>query len=189
MAYLTQEQLNALGFKHLGKNVKISDRAVIYNAEEISIGDFSRVDDFCMLSGLVSIGRYCHLTPYCMIAGGSPGVELADFCTLAYGVRIFSQSDDYSGETMVNSLIPKKFKNELFAAVKIERQVIIGTSSVIMPGVMIRQGCSVGAMSLVTKSTEEWGIYVGSPARRIKDRSKNLLKLEQQFLDESSDSL
>jgi acetyltransferase-like isoleucine patch superfamily enzyme len=185
MAYLTEAELKALGFKHLGRNVKISSLAAIYNPERISISDNVRVDDFCILSGLISIGSYCHITPGCLIAGGAPGVFMDDFCTLAYGVKIFSQSDDYSGETMVNSLVPKKYKSEIFKAVHLARQTIIGAGSIIMPGADIAEGCSVGAMSLVVKPTEPWGIYFGIPATRRRERSKKLLELEAAFINEN----
>jgi len=184
MAYLTEKALRTLGFKVLGNNVKVSDRASIYNPETIELGDHSRIDDFCVVSGKVSIGRYCHITPMCLVAGGSPGVTLSDFCTLAYGVKVFAQSDDYSGRTMVNSLVPNKFKDEYLAEVLLERQVIVGAGSVIFPGVTIREGCSIGAMALVNRSTQPWGIYVGNPARRVKDRKNDLLRLEAQFLKE-----
>ena len=72
MAYLSEEQLNAMGFKNLGINVKISDKASIYNCEQITIGDHSRIDDFCVISGKVTIGQYCHITPMCLLAGGIP---------------------------------------------------------------------------------------------------------------------
>lgn len=184
MAYLNEKELAQLGLKKLGKSVQISDKASIYNPECIEIGDFSRVDDFCVLSGSITIGKYCHITPMCLVAGGLPGIELADFATLAYGVKVFSQSDDYSGMTMVNSLIPKKFKNEYFARVVICRQTVIGANSIIFPGVEVAEGCAIGAMTLVNKSTSPWGVYVGSPAKRVKDRKKNILKLEQEFLSE-----
>lgn len=184
MPYLSDEVIQNMGFKYVGKNVKISDKAAIYNADKISIGDNSRIDDFCIISGKVEIGAYCHITPMCLVAGGEPGVSLNDFATLAYGVKIFSQSDDYSGETMVSSLIPKKYKNEIFKPVVIGRQVIIGAGSVILPGANIAEGCSVGAMSLIVKETHSWGIYAGVPAKRLKERSKNILELENAFLRE-----
>lgn len=189
MAYLNREQLEQLGFRFLGKNVRISDKAAIYDPERMEIGDHSRIDDFCILSGAVRIGSYCHVTPMCLIAGGQPGVNIADFCTFAYGVKIFSQSDDYTGETMANSLIPKKYKKEIFSAVSVEKHTIVGAGSIIMPGVTLREGTAVGAISLVTRSTEPWGIYTGIPARRHRERSKNLLSLADQFIREQSDSI
>ncbi|MDY7565988.1 acyltransferase [Pseudomonas sp. RTC3] len=184
MAYLTDVQLQEAGFKALGKHVKISDKASIYNADQIEIGDFSRIDDFCVISGRVSLGKYNHITPMCLVAGGIPGIVLEDFCTLAYGVKVFSQSDDYSGETLTNSLVPKKFKNEKLASVHLQRHVIVGAGAIIFPGVTVAEGCSIGAMALVTKSTSPWGIYTGIPAQRVKNRKKDLLKLELEFLDE-----
>jgi acetyltransferase-like isoleucine patch superfamily enzyme len=186
MAYLTDAQLAAAGFKKLGRHVKISDKASIYDADQIEIGDYSRIDDFCVISGSVTLGKYNHITPMCLIAGGVPGVVLEDFCTLAYGVKVFSQSDDYSGHTMTNSLVSKKFKNETFAAVHLSKHVIIGASAVVFPGVTIAEGCAIGAMALVTKSTESWGVYAGMPAKRIKDREKRILELEPLFLEEQA---
>lgn len=184
MAYLNSKQLSELGFRFIGKNVKISDKASIYNHDQIEIGDNSRIDDFCVISGKVSIGAYCHITPMCLIAGGEKGIFISNFCTLAYGVKVFSQSDDYSGETMVNSLISSKYKNEKKESVILERQVIIGAGSIILPGVTLAEGCSVGAMTLVNRSTQPWGIYVGNPAKRIKERKQDLLELEKNFLEE-----
>jgi acetyltransferase-like isoleucine patch superfamily enzyme len=182
MPYLSQTDLKQLNFKHIGRNVQISSDARLYSPETIIIGDNSRVDDFAVLSGNVTIGRNVHITLGCNIAGGEPGVFIADFCTIAYYCQILSQSDDYSGETMTNSTIPKQYKNEIKEAVRLERHVIVGTSSVIMPGVIIAEGGSIGALSFVNKSTLPWKIYVGSPARPIKDRSRRLLDLEQSFL-------
>jgi len=184
MAYLSATQLRELGFKKLGKDVRISDKASIYNPELIELGDYTRIDDFCVVSGRVIFGKYNHITPMCLVAGGVPGIEFADFCTLAYGVKVFAQSDDYSGATLTNSLIPKKFKEEIFAKVVLERHVIVGAGATIMPGVTIEEGCSIGAMALVAKSTSSWGIYVGVPAVRVKERKRDLLDLEKQFLDE-----
>ncbi len=182
MAYYTETELAKLGFKSLGKNIKISDRARIYDREKIEIGDSVRIDDFCVISGKVVIGSYNHITPMCLIAGGEPGVFLSDFCTLAYGVIVFAQSDDYSGTSMVNSMIPKKYKREIMEPVIVGRQTVFGTRSVVMPGVEVADGCSFGATSLVNKSTSPWGIYAGQPARRIKERKKDLLGLEEKFL-------
>lgn len=182
MAYHNELELKEFGFKSLGKHVKISNKASIYNPESIELGDYSRIDDFCVVSGSVVVGKYCHITPMCLVAGGVPGIFMSDFSTLAYGVKVFAQSDDYSGLTLTNSLIPKKYKNEIFGTVLIDRHVIVGSGSIIFPDVHVSEGCAIGAMTLVNKSTLPWGIYVGNPARRVKERKRNLLELEKEFL-------
>ncbi len=183
MSYYTQEQLKELGFKYIGKNVKISDKASIYNYDQIEIGDNSRIDDFCVISGKIKIGRNVHITPMCLVAGGIKGIVFEDFTTIAYGVQVFTQSDDYSGRTMTNSTIPKEYKNEFMEEIILKKYSIVGAGSIIMPGVKLAEGTSIGAMSLVLKSTNPWGIYVGNPAKRLKDRKKNLLELEKQYLE------
>ena len=183
MPYYTQSQLKQLGFRNIGTNVKISDKASIYNSNQIEIGDNSRIDDFCVISGRIIIGRNVHITPMCLVAGGIMGIVFEDFTTLAYGVKVFTQSDDYSGKTMTNSTIPKIYKNEYMEKVRVKKYSIVGAGSIIMPGIVLEEGTSVGAMSLVLNSTEAWGIYAGSPAIRLKNRSKNLLKLVPQYIE------
>lgn len=182
MSYLSDEELHELRFKKLGRNVKISDKAAIYNADQIEIGDNSRVDDFSTLSGRVKIGRNVMISALCHVAGGTPGVTMEDFSTLAYGVKIMSQSDDYSGATMTGPTVPAAYKNEIKAPTRLGRHAIVGTNAVIFAGVDVADGCSIGALSLVAKSTEPWGIYVGTPARRLKDRKRDLLDLEAEYL-------
>ncbi len=187
MAYHTQLELEDMGFKRIGTNVKISVSANIYNCEEIEIGDNSRIDDFCVISGNIKIGRNVHVTPQCLVAGGEKGIVFEDFTTIAYGVQVFTQSDDYSGRTMTNSTIPEKYKDISKKKVTIEKHSIVGAGSIIMPGITLSEGTSIGAMSLVLEDTLPWSIYVGSPARKKKARSKDLLVLEQQYMNESMD--
>ncbi|KTD58299.1 chloramphenicol acetyltransferase [Legionella sainthelensi] len=185
MAYLSQKQLEALNFKRLGKNVKISDKACIYDPERFEVADNTRIDDFCVISGKITLGSYVHIAPFCLLAGGIEGITVGDFSGISYGSKVFSQSDDYSGQFMVSPLIPLDYKNEKRAQVTLGRHVILGANAVIFPGVHIAEGCSIGAMTLVTKSTEPWGIYTGIPAKRVKEKSKAILLLEQKFLNET----
>jgi len=182
MSYLTQEQLLELEFKFLGKNVKISHKASIYDYKNLEIGNDSRIDDFCVISGNVKIGSNVHITPMCIIAGGEKGVIFEDFVTVAYGVKIFTQSDDYHGYSLTNSTVPKKYKNEKKLKVLLKRHSIVGAGSTILPGVVLEEGTSIGAMSLVTRSTISWSIYAGIPAVKIQYRSKDLIKKEKEYL-------
>jgi len=189
MAYLTAEELASIGFKSLGKNVLISDKAAIYDADRVEIGDHSRIDDFCVISGKVSIGRNVHIAVFCNLAGGSEGIIIDDFSGLAYGCHVFSQTDDYSGSTMTNPTVPEKYKSETKKAVHIGRHCILGTNTIVFPGVTIAEGNAFAAMSLVNKSTKPWSIYVGSPARLLKARKQDLLELERQYLTSELENL
>lgn len=186
MAFLSDTALAAMGFKSLGVNVKISDRASIYNAELMDIGDHVRIDDFCVVSGKVKFGRNVHIAVFCNVAGGELGVSFEDFSGLAYGCHVFTQSDDYSGRTLTNPTVPDAYKSETKAPVLIGRHCIVGTGSVILPGVVLGMGSAVGAMSMVTKSTEPWFLYFGIPARKLKTRSRQLLTAEQDYLRDES---
>ena len=48
-------------------------------------------------------------------------------------------------------------------------------NSIIFPGAYIEEGASVGAMSLIVRSTKSWGVFFGIPAKRAE-----LKKLEQE---------
>jgi len=173
-----------MGFADIGKNVKISDKAAIYDAGQIRIGDNSRIDDFCVISGNLTIGRNVYIGPFGLLAGGTPGLVLEDFTTLAYRVQVFTQSDDYSGETMTNPTVPPRYKKEIFASVRLGRHSIVGAGATIMPGADLAEGTSVGAAALVLKPTEPWSIYVGNPARKLRERKRDLLELEREYLAE-----
>ncbi len=182
MSYYSQDELDLLGFRNLGRNVLISRKASIYFPESISIGDNSRIDDFCTLSGNLHIGRNVHIAVYSNLAGGVCGINIDDFAGLAYGCHVVAQSDDYSGESMTNPTIPEGFKLEYCAPIQIGKHVILGVATIVLPGVELPDGVAAGAQTLFTESVEPWGIYVGSPARRIKERSRALLTRCEEYL-------
>ena len=188
MAYYSQAELLKMGFKSLGNNVRISKLCSLDKSHQMAIGKNSRIDDFCALSGNISIGRNVHIAVHCSITASRELAELEDFTGVAFSSHIFTSSDDYSGATMTNPTVPINFKSIQHGAVSLGRHVIVGSGTMIFPGVKIAEGCAIGALSIVNKSTEPWGIYFGAPARRIKDRSKKLLEFERLYLDESPDN-
>lgn len=176
------EELKNFGFKAIGTNVLISRKASVYSPEKIEIGSNVRVDDFCILSGKLSIGSHIHIAAYTSLCGGNEGIILEDFVNLSRKIEIFAISDDYSGTSMSNPLIPAEFKNMLEAKVVLKKHVVVGPGTIILPGVTIGEGTAIGALSLVKKSTKKWSIYAGIPAKKIKERKKGIVKLEKIFL-------
>jgi len=184
MASYTKDELLAMGFRSVGEDVRVSTRASIYSPELISIGNHVRIDDFCVLSGRITLGSYIHVAVHSMLFGGREGIVIEDFANISSRVAIYALSDDYSGHSMTNPLVPDKYKHVDHGKVIIGRHSIIGTGSTVLPHVIIGEGCAFGAHSFVKHSCEPWGIYAGIPCQRKAERSRDLLVLEQQLLQE-----
>lgn len=183
--FYTKEELNQIGIKRVGDNVLIGRNALIYNPEKLTIGNNVRIDDFCILSGNIDLHDYIHLSHFCGLYGGEDGIIMEDFTVLASKCSVYAVSDDYSGRSLTNPMIPMKYKPGMISKqVVINKHSIIGASSIILPGITISEGCALGAMSLCTKSTEPWKVYVGSPCKKIKERERDILKLEKEFLND-----
>lgn len=180
--YLTEYDLKDFGFKSLGVNVRISSDTRIYGAQNISIGDNVRIDDFTILSastGHISLGNYVHITRGCHLSG-TYGIEIHDFCCLAANSVIHSASDDYSGKSMTNQAVPDAFRSYHGGLVTLGKHVILGVGCVVIGPAHIGEGCSLGVMTAVLgKDLAPWGIYVGTPARRLKERQRDLLIQEE----------
>lgn len=183
-SFYNNDELKQIGLKSCGSNIMISKKCSIYGAEKINIGDNVRIDDFCILSGNIDIASHVHISAGCYLFAGDAGIEIHDFSGLSSRCAVYAISDDYSGSVLTNAVIPLKYKNIISKKVVLQKHSIIGTGSTILPGVIISEGTSVGGMSLVTKNTLPWKIYFGIPAKPLKDRKKNLLSLEQAFMEE-----
>lgn len=180
MAFLSKDKIIAMGFKHVGENCLLSDKACYYNCKNITIGNNTRIDDFTILSageGGIEIGCYVHIAAFCTLIGAGE-ITLKDFSGLSSRVSIYSSSDDYSGEFMTNPTVSNELTNVMHGPVSIGKHVIVGVGSVVLPNVTLEEGVAIGALSLVTKNCSEFGIYIGTPAKRIKARSRELLALE-----------
>jgi dTDP-4-amino-4,6-dideoxy-D-glucose acyltransferase len=184
--YLDENDLKDFGFKSIGKNVRISSGARIYGQENISIGNNVRIDDFTILSaenGYITIGNYIFIARNTHLSGYL-GIELHDFSSMAANTVIYSASDDYGGDYLTAQAVPQKYTAHVGGPVIIGKHVIIGSSCTIIGPCNIGEGCSIGAMSFVQKELLPWGVYVGVPCKRFKERKKGLLELEKQFLKE-----
>ena len=184
MGWLTRRELLELRFASLGTNVFVSEKASLYNCQNIHIQDHVRIDDFCVLSagqGGIYLGNYVHIAVYCSIIGDGT-VTLEDFSGLSSRVSVYSSNDDYSGKAMTNPMVPSKFTQVSRAPVYLGRHVIVGSGSIILPGAVLEDGVAVGALTLISKRCETFGIYAGNPARRIKSRSRDLLDLERAMM-------
>lgn len=188
-SFITRDELLQLGIKRLGNNVFISRKASLYGCSEMSFGSNVRIDDFCILSGHIELGSFIHIAAYSALYGGSEGIFLADYSNISSRVSIYSISDDYSGNSMSNPMIPNKYKKVESAPVYVGKHVIIGSTSVVLPGTNLAEGSAFGSFSFINTDSEPWTINAGIPFKKIKDRSKKMLDYERELNRElSSDS-
>lgn len=182
--YLGEQELRDLGLKHVGSNVMVHERAILVDVERIEIGSHVRIDGFTVLSasgGFLKIGNHVHIASHADIYAGM-GVELEDFVGLSQGGRIYSVNDDYTGGSLTGPTIPAPLRRPTGGKVTVGRHAIIGAGSIVLPGVTIGEGSTIGALSLVSRSIDAWGIYAGVPVRRLRDRSRQLLEDESLLL-------
>lgn len=183
-SFCSPEELSLIGFGSLGKNVKISRKASFYSPERIFIADNVRIDDFCMLSGGsgLTIDSFVHVSAFVAMYAGS-GIAIGHGCSISPFTAIFSECDDFSGESLVNPWYSRDFKPGYKAGkVILKDYVSVGSHCVIVPKVTLHEGAAVLANSLVLSDCEEWSIFCGTPAKKIKTRSKALLELERECL-------
>lgn len=175
-SFLSEDEIHAIGFKSVGKHCLISRKASFYGANNMTIGDSVRIDDFCILSGNISLGSFIHISAY-VVLYGSHGIEIEDFAGISARSTIYSAIDDFSGEYMIGPMLPEEKTHVSGGKVLIKKYAQISAHCLIFPNVEIGEGVVVGACSMVKKSLNDWGIYYGVPAVYYKERSRNLVSL------------
>lgn len=116
----------------------------------------------------IEIGKNSYINGGDISASPNAYVKIGENCMISYNVHIRTDMHIHKDVT-----IPMKFQGCTEADIIIEDDVWIGYGVQIMPGVHIEKGCIIGAGAIVTSDTTPYGVYVGVPARRIKDRTDN----------------
>lgn len=160
-------------FKKIGEDVFVSELCVITRPNLVSLENHIAIDQFVTITTQAEIGDYVHIAPCCSIIGGKDSkIIMMDHSGMAAGARVIAGSADFHGGGLTNPQVPAEYKTEVTTTVKFEKFVILGTNAVVLPGITLGEGSIIGANSLVTKDTEPWTIYAGTPAKPIKKRDK-----------------
>lgn len=185
-SFYNEIELNKLGFKRIGSNVRLSKKASFYSPESIVLGNNIRIDDFCILSGNITIGNYVHIAANVCLYGKF-GIRIGDYCGVSPSTTLLSATDDFSGEYMVGPLVDECYTNVTGGEIILNDFVQIGANCVVMPNIAFGEGSAIGAMSLVNKSVDSWTISYGIPAKTMCLRKKNIIELarKHQFIGSS----
>ncbi len=151
----------------VGKTVRIRKPHLV------SIGAGTIIDDFTYISCALDVGCYTHIGANGVIIGGDAKVHVGNFVNIAPGVRLIASSNDFTGGGLVGPTIPAEFASaSITSEIRIHDHVLLGTNVIVLPGIEIPEGVSVGAGSLITDKVklEPWTLYAGYPVKPIRLR-------------------
>ncbi len=183
MDFYSNEELKTL-LGSVGEEVKIHRSAVFFNSKNIFLQSHIRIDCFAIISAGekgIFINDYTHIAASTHLFGSGGAIHIGAYANLSSRVSLFTASDDYTEGYMTNPLIPTAYKKVEKGDVTINNHAIIGCGSVVLPGIDIGWGGSVGALSLVNRSIQEREIVAGIPCRFIKWRNERLHTVEHAF--------
>ena len=173
--------------KYCGENVFIGHNTIFTNPSKVILHDNVRIDPFCLITTELEVGNYAQICSHAVLGGGAQHkVTLGKWNFIGYGSKLFCASEDYSGQ--------EGPVNEFWGNNKIFRGDItfsdysgIASDVMVLPGVTLPVGCTIGAKSFVYTKNEltPWSVYIGNPLKFLKQRSEanvRTLSIDPNFL-------
>jgi acetyltransferase-like isoleucine patch superfamily enzyme len=175
-------------FKSIGKDFLMFPLTKIIHPEQVSIGDSVIIDDFVFMMVKATIGSFVHIAGHTSIVGG--GIfTMGDFSSTSWGCRVFTGNEEWHGNAINNPTVDYPYRKAERSFVHFEKFATLGANSVVLPGVTLREGALIGANSFVRSDCDPYSVYVGCPARKVKEYpSETMLELERQIRENYYDS-
>jgi virginiamycin A acetyltransferase len=147
---------------------KFADIEDSIRGTKIVIGDDVHIDSFVKIkpvggTGDIYIGNNSYINSGTVIYSGN-GVSIGENVLIAANVVIAPVNHEFKRRDM--KIVEQRFQPSR-GGIVIENDVWIGSSSIILDGSILSEGCVVGANSLVKSKLEPYSINVGSPCKCI----------------------
>ena len=183
--YLEGDAIESIGFAKTGNNVRIHERANIFGVENIALGDNVRIDQFVNLIAIapLTIRSWVHIAPFCHINVNVKS-EIGAFSAFGPAAKLITESGDMDGDYLNLPFpeIPQEMRQpKLKGPVILEGHNLVAMNSCILPDCRLAIGAAVGMNSIVNNDLARWAIYLGSPARKIRDRKQDVLKNSEEI--------
>ena len=158
--------------KFCGEGVRLYPLCKMIRAKNALLDNNCQLMDFVFIDAGKSlrIGKYSTLTWYVLIEGGA-NTFIGDRVFLGPGTKVLTSTYELNGYYAIEH-VPEECRATRYGDITIKDDAYIGANCTILPGVTIGEGAVVGANALVNKDLEPWGIYVGSPCKKIGEREK-----------------
>jgi acetyltransferase-like isoleucine patch superfamily enzyme len=134
----------------------VGDEVTFFPGNYFSLGDWD--------TSFVEIGHHCRFAPNCALYGWG-GLTIGAFCNVAAHAVLATAGhhDEITDE-------PMALTGAKAGPITIEEDVWIASNVTVIANTRVARGCVIGANAVVTRDTEPMGVYVGVPARRLRDR-------------------
>lgn len=137
-----------------------------------SIGEHTRVWQYCVILPGAKIGANCNICAHTLIEGD---VVIGNNVTIKSGVYIWNgtriEDNVFIGPnaTFTNDPIPRsKIYPASFSKITIQSGASIGANATLLPGITVGKNAMVGAGAVVTHDVPENAVVVGNPAKIIR---------------------
>ena len=131
---------------------------------KIVVGPNSYIDAFVKIkaaggTGDILIGSNSFINSGCVLYIGN-GIVIGNNVSIAANCVLAPTNHEFENRNMLHQM--QGFRPSR-GGIRIEDDVWIGATSVLLDGATLEVGCVVGACSLVRGSTDPYGIYAGNP--------------------------
>ena len=168
------QEFNSLTIDHIQRRNKVHEICRQYSRSP-SRGNFKRLKSLfkqvgkevfiesgfhCDYGAKISLGDRVYMNINCTLLDGA-AIIIGDDCLIGPNVQLL---------TINHALAPEERlkKANLASDIIIENNVWLGAGVIVVPGVTIHSGTSIGAGSVVTRDCDKNCLYAGNPARKIK---------------------
>ena len=155
-----------------GKKFSIGKYNIIQG--ECEVGDYVDIQHYVLLKQGTKIGNNVYVDSYFRSSGLN---NIGNNVVLRFGATIAREVTVEDGVFISPNVmtIYSTHKSEIRGGTVIGKNSYIGTNVVIDASVKIVPECVIGSMSLVVKDCLESGVYMGIPARKVRDLSEEEL--------------
>ena len=171
-----EKDLKKMGV-NCGKKCKIHCSVIITHPKNLYISSNVRIDSFTTIvnPNKVKIENFVHIGSHALLHAGSRSIELKEHSGVSSGVKIFTHTDDYTGNYYYGPYNKKKNSGSS-KKITLKKYCILGTNCVVTPNAEFGEGSVAGAQTLVNIKLKDWTIYQGFPLRGYFKRKKKFLK-------------
>lgn len=157
---------------YCGNAVRLYDLCKMIHCDKAYIDDNAQIFDYVFIDAgeRFELGKYSTLTWHVLIEGGGK-TFIGDRVFVGPGSKILTSTYELNHYFSIEHL-PEGCGKINYGDITIENDAYIGANCTVMPGTYIGEGAVIGANALVKGEIEPWGIYVGTPCKKIGVREK-----------------